>query len=380
MPDLFRADKAVIIVNSLLVHAGIERRTLDFAQFLLSRNLRVEVCVLRELGKVAPLFEQAGIPVRHIHVYDYNDTLGTHSLFPLRFPRLIWYLLRGRFGLVFCMQPPSSIFGRLACFPPLGRRIVAMECYLVSGRSKRRLRLDRWLAKWSRVVCISGLLREELAADARIPAGEIAVVESGLAIAPVVSPQTQLRARLAGRFVFGCVGLLTKRKRQAVLIQAFALLLSQSPSTPRPALVLVGAGEDEADLRRLTAELKIDDDVIFAGEQTHVHDFYPLFDSFVFPSVGEGFGYVWAEAMQHGLPVLCADVRPMCDYIRHNENGLLAKPDDPQAFAAEMLRLIDSEPLRRQLGDRGKNFACEHFDSTRQMQRLLDTALANATS
>jgi glycosyltransferase involved in cell wall biosynthesis len=372
MNGIFRRDKIVIIVNSLLMYAGVERRTLDFAQFLHRRGLHVEICVLREAGKIVPMFEEAGIPVRHIQVYEY-DAQGNYSFFPVRFLRLIWHLICGRFGLVFCVQPPSYIFGRLACFPPMGRGIVAMERYLVSGRSRRRLRLDRWLAKWSRIVCVSKLLRDDLAADAGIPASEIEVIEDGVTIATPVSPQTELRQRLAGRFVFGCVGLLTKRKRQSLLIEAFAGLLKDSPAS-RPALVLVGGGEDEERLKKLVAELQLENDVIFTGEQIHVHDFYPLFDCFVFPSVGEGLGNVWAEAMQHGLPVICADVRPMSDYIRHDETGLLARPDDAGALCVEMRRLMESETLRRELGRRGKEFACERFDGERQMQKLLDAA------
>jgi glycosyltransferase involved in cell wall biosynthesis len=370
----FRRDRAAIIVNSLLVNAGVEMRTLDFARFLRARNIDVEVCVLREIGNIVPRFEESGIPVRHIQVYAYGAA-GNYRFFPFAFLRLICHLLVRRFGLVICAQPPSSIFGRLACFPPLGRHIVAMERYLVSGRSKRRLRLDRWMARWSRVVCVSTLLRDELSTDAGIPASEIEVIEDGVLAAPPVNRQTQLRQKLAGRFVFGCVGLLTKRKRQALLIQAFAQLRIRPPSSQPPALLFIGGGEDAEELNQLVAELNLCHDIIFAGEQPHVHDFYPLFDCFVFPSVGEGLGNVWAEAMQHGLPVICANVRPMSDYIRHEETGLLAPPDDPEALAVQMRRLMESETLRRELGERGKRFALERFDGERQMQHLLDAAL-----
>jgi len=216
------------------------------------------------------------------------------------------------------------------------------------------------------------LLCEELARDTGIPLDQIKVIEDGVTIEPPYNPQTELRERLAGRFVFGCVGLLTKRKRQALLIEAFAEVIKVS--VRRPALVLVGGGEDEEELKRLASRLGLQADVVFAGEQAHVHDFYRLFDCFVFPSVAEGLGNVWAEAMLHGLPVICANVRPMSDYIRHGENGLLAQADDAKSLAAEMLRIMESEELRREIGARGKAFAEEHFDGERQMQKLLDAA------
>jgi len=376
MRSIFKSDKVAIVVNSLLVNAGVERRTLDFATFLRRRDLHVEVFVLRAIGGIAPIFKEAGIPVWHIRVYDYDDASGRYHFFPVAFLHLVAGLLRGRFGLIYCVQPPSYIFGRLAVFPPLGRRIVAMERFLVGGRSKRRLRMDRWMARWSRVVCVSTLLRDELARDSGIPSDQIAVIEDGVSVAPPVDPQTELRGRLAGRFVFGCVGLLTRRKRQALLIEAFATLVRDLPPAGRPALILVGAGEDEEQLKKRVADSQLESDVIFTGEQIHVHDFYPLFDCFVFPSVGEGLGNVWAEAMQHGIPVICADVRPMNDYLRHNETALLAAPDDAKALTIEMGRLMDSEILRRQLGAHGKAFADDHFNAGRQMQKLLDLALS----
>ena len=370
----FSANRAVIIVNSLLMNAGVERRTLDLAKFILSKGLRVEVFALRELGKIAPVFREAGIPVRHIRVYDYTED-GRYRFYPLGFLRLAWRMFVGRFGLIFGVQPPSHLFVRAACFPPLGRHIIAMERYLIRGRSRRRLWLDRVMAKWSKVVCVSKLLRDELAADAGIPAQEIAVVENGVAIEAPVNPHEELRAKISGRFVFGYVGLLTERKRPKFLIEAFADLLNSSPSRAGAVLLFVGDGEDAGMLKELVEHLQIQENVIFAGEQAHPHDFYPLFDAFVFPSVGEGFGNVWAEAMHHGLPVICTDVRPMNDYIRHGDNGILTPPDDRKSLCDEMRRLMESSVLRREIVERAKKCALENFESSRQLQKLLDLAI-----
>jgi glycosyltransferase involved in cell wall biosynthesis len=190
-----------------------------------------------------------------------------------------------------------------------------------------------------------------------------------------VNPQQALRERIAGRFVFGYMGLLTERKRPKLLIEVFAVLLNSLPNRAGAVLLFVGDGEDAAKLKELVEQLQIQHDVIFAGEQAHPHDFYPLFDAFVFPSVGEGFGNVWAEAMHHGLPVICTDVRPMNDYIRHGDNGLLAPPDDRKSLCEEMRRLMESGGLRRELGVRAKKCALENFESSRQLQKLLDLAI-----
>lgn len=375
MGNFFDTTRCAIIANSLLVNAGVEKRTLELAQYLKMKGRTVEVYILRQTGKIAALFEEAGVPVRFIPVYAYTEDERNYRFHPLGFLRLMYWLLRGRFGLVFCVQPPSSLFGRMACFPPLGRRIVAMERFLIGRRSARRQWLERWMAGWSRVVCVSTLLRDQLVASG-LPAGRVTVIENGVSVAPPMDLQVELRARLQGRFVIGCVGLFAPRKRQGVLLEAFARLVAARPAL-RPVLIFVGGGETETELRRRVRELRIEEDVIFAGEQSHVHDFYRLFDAFVFPSVEEGMGSVWAEAMQHGLPVVCADVRPMNDYIRHGGNGLLARPDDAGSFCHEMLRLGDSVTLREELGQRGQNFACEHFQRDRQLEKLHSFALGS---
>jgi L-malate glycosyltransferase len=368
--SFFQKRRVAIVVNSLLVHAGVEQRTLELAQFLCARGFSVEVCALRQVGKIAPHFEAIGVPVRGVRAYEYLEETGGYRFRAAGLLRLWWFFVHGRFGVVFCVQPPSSLVARLALWPPLGRRIVAMERFLIGERSPRRLFLDRLLARWTtRIVCVSTLLKDELIERARIPADRIAVVENGVEIAPPHDSLAELRARLAGRFVFGCVATLEPRKRQRVILDALARMAGE-----RPVLVLVGCGESEALLREQAQRLGIADDVIFAGETAHPHDYFRLFDAFVFPSVEEGFGTAWAEGMTHGLPVICADVRPMRDYLRHEENGLLFPADDADALAREMARVRDDAALRRHLGERAAAEAGERFNRDRQLARLVEIA------
>lgn len=64
----------------------------------------------------------------------------------------------------------------------------------------------------------------------------------------------------------------------------------------------------------------------------------------------ETFGYTLAEAMSQGCPVVATDVGGMSEQIRHERNGLLARPNDAVDIAAQVLRLLREPRLGEALG------------------------------
>lgn len=67
-------------------------------------------------------------------------------------------------------------------------------------------------------------------------------------------------------------------------------------------------------------------------------------DALVFPTLCDGFGMVAAEAMAHGLPVLCSTNAGVSSFVRDGLNGLLFDPSDPPAIAALLRRCLDERP------------------------------------
>jgi glycosyltransferase involved in cell wall biosynthesis len=95
--------------------------------------------------------------------------------------------------------------------------------------------------------------------------------------------------------VFGSVGRLTPVKGMDVLIGAFKTAFADGGAGAR--LVLVGEGEDRANLERLAAG---DERIIFAGHQGEIAPFYRAFDVFVSSARFEPFGIAVVEAMAAG--------------------------------------------------------------------------------
>ena len=89
----------------------------------------------------------------------------------------------------------------------------------------------------------------------------------------------------------------------------------------------------------------------------------------VFPSRGpESLSRVLLEASALGVPIAAMNTGGTPDIVKHAETGLLSST--PEALADDVRRLVDSEPLRRQLGTAAARHAEQTFDARAVVQRI----------
>jgi glycosyltransferase involved in cell wall biosynthesis len=150
----------------------------------------------------------------------------------------------------------------------------------------------------------------------------------------------------AGARLITCVARLVERKRQADLLTAAAAL---RPRIPDVAVVLVGEGPDEPNLRRQASELGIEDRVLFAGQRDDVPDLLRASDALCLPSRREGLPRAVMEAMAAGIPVVATDVVGTREMVRHEETGLLVPFANPLALATALERLLTDRRLLERL-------------------------------
>jgi len=102
-------------------------------------------------------------------------------------------------------------------------------------------------------------------------------------------------------------------------------------------------------------------------------------DVFAWPAVNEAYGMAMLEAQAAGLPVVSCAVRGVPDVVLDGRTGLLAPPDNPQVFAAQLRALLDDAPRRRTLGDAAASFVRHERNIEAAAQRL-GAALARVTA
>jgi phosphatidylinositol alpha-1,6-mannosyltransferase len=100
--------------------------------------------------------------------------------------------------------------------------------------------------------------------------------------------------------------------------------------------VIAGSGSDVARLKRKAAELGVADRTIFTGfiEEREKADLYNLADVYVMPSRGEGFGFVFLEAMACGVPVIASCHDGGREALRGGQLGTLVDPSNLGAIRA----------------------------------------------
>jgi glycosyltransferase involved in cell wall biosynthesis len=117
--------------------------------------------------------------------------------------------------------------------------------------------------------------------------------------------------------------------------------------------MIVGSRYDPAhaaDLERLHAELGLGDRVRLAGRLPgdDLGRAYAQASIFALATRYEGYGIVFDEAMAHGLPIVTCRTGAVPDTVAEGA-GLLVPPDDPDAFAAALDRLLSEPALRARM-------------------------------
>jgi glycosyltransferase involved in cell wall biosynthesis len=160
------------------------------------------------------------------------------------------------------------------------------------------------------------------------------------------------------------------RKRVEVLLQAAGLLRERIPQLE---IRIVGNGPEYPRLLQMCRELRVEATVRWLGNlnMSLLAAEYNRADLFCLPSVQEGFGIVFLEAMAAGKPILAARAAAVPEVVR---NGILVDPENPEALAEAIYRLCRDPDLRASLASCGLRDVQEF-----EMRRVAAQFLAEVT-
>lgn len=211
----------------------------------------------------------------------------------------------------------------------------------------------------SRIIAVSRSTANDLVRLMGVPEAKITVIYE--AADPVFAPlpREEAKAHLAeaglrvpDEFIL-FVGTIEPRKNLHTLLQAYHRL-RHDYRVDLP-LVLAGApGWLHDNIMKRVHELRLEEHVHFLGTvaaNTALRGLYNLAVMLAHPAYYEGFGLTVLEAMACGTPVICSNAGSLPEVA--GDAALLMAPDDTEAWAAAMYRLLQDTELRADLRARG---------------------------
>ena len=177
----------------------------------------------------------------------------------------------------------------------------------------------------------------------------------------------RLRERYGERLILS-VGRLVYYKGFEYLIRAMQQI--------RGRLIIIGDGPLRPKLQQMVAELGLGEKVVLAGEiqNTEVAPYYHASDLFALASIArsEAFGIVQIEAMASGIPVVNTSLDSGVPFVSlHEKTGLTVPPENPDALASAINRLLDDRNLRQSFGRAAQLRARQEFSLHAMSSRVL---------
>ena len=188
------------------------------------------------------------------------------------------------------------------------------------------------------VTCISRALAEIIQG---LGCNSVLLISNGIHAAELADAGLN-EERIPGSVLF--VGRLEKMKGIDTLLQAVA-------KVPSVTLDIVGDGSQKELLQNLTTDLGITDRVQFLGylPSDSLAKHYARAQVFCGLSRSEALGNVFLEAQAAGCAVIGTSVGGIPDILDHEKTGLIVAPDNADAAAQAINRIMEDTDLRNRI-------------------------------
>jgi len=160
-------------------------------------------------------------------------------------------------------------------------------------------------------------------------------------------------------------------KGHDVVIRALPELLRRFPDLHYD---IVGDGDARPGLETLAQQMGAAEAVRFHGlvSEADLRQHYAQASLFIMPSRAEGFGFVFLEAMAHGLPTIGGNMDATPEVIVDGETGLLVDPTSVDAVVAAVSRLVQDDDLRLRMGETAQRRVASRFSYQSFRRQLIE--------
>ncbi len=130
--------------------------------------------------------------------------------------------------------------------------------------------------------------------------------------------------------------------------------------------IILGDGPDWKDLEKLSKKKGVRGRVKFLGsiDQKEIPKYLKASNVFIRPSLSEGFGNSFIEAMASEIPVIATPVGGIVDFLKDKETGLFCEVRNPRDIAEKIKFILnpENENIKTKIIQNAKKLVTEKYD------------------
>jgi len=231
---------------------------------------------------------------------------------------------------------------------------------------KKKIYDDLFLKSIDCVASVSWFTAQTMAREFAVPLGKFRLMPNATDM--IEAPRDQSPT---GKMILTVTRLDAHDKEKNVdkLIQAMIYILKYNSEI---ILEIVGDGVLRSELESLAVRIGVQRSVRFLGRLADeaLRDTYARATIFALPSSKEGFGIVYLEAWQFGLPVICSKFSAPTEIVSDGEDGFVVDPGNVKELADKIIRLMKEPDLAKLFGERGHKKVCEKYSDLQYEENL----------
>lgn len=294
--------------------------------------------------------------------------------FPITFTRLISFLRRYRIDILHCHLGLADTIGRLAGWLAGVPVIMTTEHGKHLWKSWQHLLFERMLVRVTDMrICVSRDIMDLRMGREGTPREKLVLIPNAVELSDVSRPG---RGRAAVMTEFGwhvedplviSIGRLVTAKNYTLLVDSIRIVQREVPDVR---CLVVGEGPCRESIEERIATHSLGGNFSLAGYRRDISDLLGAADVFVLSSIREGLPVSLLEAMAAGKGIAATNVGGIPDAISDGVSGLLVPPENPEALARAIQRLLHDVEFRQTLGEAAAGEVLERFNVRNTAARI----------